>query len=61
MEQEIEYIFTALNDGITEQQIEKFVKDTQSTIQGDYIYNKLQTDNYTIVLGTSSSYAHIHN
>ena len=61
VEQEIEYIFTALNDGITEQQIEKFVQDTQSTIQGDYIYNKLLTDNYTIVLGTSSSYAHIHN
>ncbi len=61
IEQEIEYIFTLLNDGITEQQIEKFTQDTQSTIQGSYTYNKLQTENYTIVLGTSGGYAHIHN
>ncbi len=29
IDQEIEYIFTSLNDGITEQQIEKFIQDTQ--------------------------------
>lgn len=61
IEQEIEYIFTSLNDGITEQQIEKFAQDTQSTVQGNYIYNKLQTNNYLIVLGTSDGHAHIHN
>lgn len=61
IEQEIEYIFTSLNDGITEQQIEKFTQDTQSTIQGNYVYNKLQTNNYSIVLGTSGEHAHIHN
>lgn len=61
IEQEIEYILTSLNDGITEQQIEKFIQDTQSTIQGNYVYNKLQTNNYSIVLGTSGDYAHIHN
>lgn len=61
IEQEIEYIFTSLNDGITKQQIEKFTQDTQSTIQGNYVYNKLQTNNYLIVLGTSGEHAHIHN
>lgn len=61
IEQEIEYIFISLNDGITEQQIEKFIQDVQSTIQGNYVYNKLQTNNYSIVLGTSGKHAHIHN
>lgn len=61
VQQEIEYIFTSLNDGITKQQMEKFAQDTQSTIQGKYIYNKLQTDSYTIVLGTSDGHAYIHN
>ncbi len=61
VEQEIECIFTSLDDGITEQQIEKFTRDTQSTIEGSYVYNKLQTDNYTIILGTSGEHAHIHN
>lgn len=61
MEQEIEYLFTSLNDGITEQQMEAFIQDTQSTIQGDYVYNKLATDHNTIILGTSGGYAHIHN
>lgn len=61
VEQEIEFIFTSLNDGITEQQIEKFIQDAQATIQGDYVYNKLQTENHRIILGTSSGYAHIHN
>lgn len=61
IEQEIEYIFTSLNDGITKQQIEKFVQDIETTIQGNYVYNKLQTDNYSIVLGTSGGHVHIHN
>lgn len=61
VEQEIEYIFSSLDDGITKQQIEKFVQDTQSTIQGNYAYNKLQTKHYSIVLGTSDGHAHIHD
>ena len=61
VDQEIEYIFTSLDDGISRQQIERFIQDTQSTIQGNYVYNKLQTDHYTIILGTSDGHAHIHN
>lgn len=61
IDQEIEFIFASLNEGITGQQIEKFIQDTQSTIQGNYVYNKLQTNNYVIILGTSGGYAHIHN
>ena len=61
IEQEIQYIFASLNDGITSRQTEKFIQDTQATIQGNYTYNKLQTGNYSIILGTSDGYAHIHN
>lgn len=61
VEQEIQYIFASLNDGITSRQTEKFIQDTQATIQGNYTYNKLQTGNYSIILATSDGYAHIHN
>lgn len=61
MEEEVEYLFTSLYDDITKQQIEKFIQDIQSTLRGDYVYNKLQAGSDTIILGTSGGYVQIHN
>jgi len=61
MEQEIESILLSLNDGITEEQIGKFIQDTKTTMLESYTYSRIETDNYKITLGTSDGMAHIHS
>lgn len=58
--EEIECILTSLNDGITQQQMDEFIAATQSTIEGEYEYRKLYSNNYTVTLGTSDGHAHVY-
>lgn len=58
--EEIECILTSLDDGITQQQMDEFIAATQSTIEGEYEYTKLYSNNYTVTLGTSDGHAHVY-
>ena len=61
VEEELRTIFSLYNHGFTDDDIDEFISNTISLIEGEYTYSKLESEDEIIRLGTSDGCAHIHN
>lgn len=61
MRSELEYIIISTTKTFSDSEILAFIENVQRTIDGENAYDKLESSDCNIILGTSSGYAHIHN
>lgn len=61
MPSELGYIIGSVTDDFSDAEILSFIENVQSTIDGEYAYDSLESDGSKIILGTSGGYAHIHH
>lgn len=61
MPTELEYIITSTTKDFSQTEILEFIANVQMTINGKYKYDKLESSDCNIILGTSGGYAYIHN
>lgn len=61
MPSELEYIIDSATKEFSDAEILAFIENVQKTINGEYVYDRLESSNCNIILGTSGEHAHIHN
>ena len=61
MPSEMEYLTSSTNDAYSETEVATFIENIQKTIDGNYAYDKLESEHGKIVLGLSGGHAHVHN
>jgi hypothetical protein len=61
MQSELEYIITSTTGNFSNAEILAFIENVQRTVDGEFSYDKLESSDCNILLGTSGGYAHIHN
>ncbi len=60
-DEELKYIINSMNANFKDADIDSFIDQVNSCVNGNCSYNKITTEKYTLRIGTSNGFINIHN